>query len=143
MDTTGQSVAEHLAQVTPALRRRDAERLIALMREITGREPEMWSAGIVGFGTCRYTHASGISGLSPILAFSPRKTSSTLYVLDDNTPDALLTDLGPHTRGASCLYIKDLEKVDAEALRRIVSDTYERVLAGGDGRTAYEVLDEA
>jgi hypothetical protein len=33
--------------------------------------------------------------------------------------------LGPHTTGVGCLYVKDLEQVDLDALERVVRSSYE------------------
>ncbi|MHA7297893.1 hypothetical protein [Pseudarthrobacter raffinosi] len=51
---TGASVDEFLAAVGDPVRHRDGQRLLALMREITGKEPEMWGPTIVGFGRYHY-----------------------------------------------------------------------------------------
>lgn len=140
MDKTGLDVAEHVAQVTPAVRRRDAQTLIDLMREVTGREPEMWSAGIIGFGTCRYSYPTGTAGDSPIVAFAARKPASTLYLLEEIDPQTLEA-LGPHKRSKGCLYLGDLEKIDLGVLRGILEASYAHVLAGGDGYAEFTVLD--
>ena len=42
MKPTGDDVAGLIARSTPAVRRRDAETLTALMQEITGRDPQTW-----------------------------------------------------------------------------------------------------
>lgn len=142
MQKTGVIVDEYLAQVTPAVRRRDAQTLIGLMREVTGREPEMWSGSIVGFGTCRYTYPTGTSGESPILGFAARTTASTLYVLDNVEEHAdALARLGPHTRGKGCVYLKDLERNDLDALRILFQHAYDEVVAGGQGYAEFTVLD--
>ncbi len=142
MDKTGRDVAEHLAHVTPLARRRDAQTLIDLMREVTDREPEMWSAGIIGFGACRYAYPTGTEGVVPIVAFAARKPASTLYVFDDvATHDDALAALGPHTRSKGCLYIKDLTQVDLDVLRGIIEATYAHVVAGGSGYAEYTVLE--
>ncbi|SBS72497.1 DUF1801 domain-containing protein [uncultured Microbacterium sp.] len=134
MDRTGADVAAHLAKVTPAARRRDAEALAALMREVTGREPELWAGGIVGFGSCHYRYPTGNEGDSPLLSFAPRKVASTIYLLDGVGAHAdELGALGPHTTGVGCLYIKDVPAVDLEALRGILRASLERVEAGPEG----------
>lgn len=131
MQKTGGSVAAFIADVTPAVRRRDAETLTAMLQEISGRDPELWGT-IIGFGSCHYRYPTGNEGDMPVLAFAPRKAASTLYL--DSTErhaDALAT-LGPHTTGAGCLYIKDLEKDDIEVLRPILEDVLAWTEAGGD-----------
>ena len=130
MQPTGGSVAAHIAGLTPAKRQRDAETLIALMREISGREPELWGT-IIGFGSCHYLYPTGTEGDMPILAFAPRKTSSTIYLDDAGAHADALATLGPHTTGAGCLYLKDLERVDEAVLRGILQATYDATVAGG------------
>ncbi|MGH1563219.1 DUF1801 domain-containing protein [Mumia sp. DW29H23] len=130
------SVAEHLAAVTPAKRRRDAETLLAMMSRITGEEPVMW-ATIVAFGSYHYRYASGREGDAPAAGFAPRKAATTIYLPDGvGTYEAELARLGPHTTGVGCLYVKDLEAVDLEVLERIVTASYARVSAGTFGERA-------
>lgn len=42
-----------------------------------------------------------------------------------------LAELGPHTTGVGCLYIKDLEQVDLDVLRGILERSLAWVEAGG------------
>ncbi|UJP09890.1 DUF1801 domain-containing protein [Microbacterium sp. KUDC0406] len=120
MKPTGGSVATFLASVTPAKRRRDAETLTALLQDVSGREPELWGT-IVGFGSCHYRYATGTEGDMPLLAFAPRKAASTIYLESTAEHADALTRLGAHTTGVGCLYIKDLEEVDLDVLRDIVT----------------------
>jgi hypothetical protein len=131
MKPTGGSVAAFIAGVTPAARRRDAETLTALLQEISGREPELWGT-IVGFGSCHYRYPTGTEGDMPVLAFAPRKTASTLYLDSTDRHSTALAQLGPHSTGAGCLYIKDLEKVDLDVLRPVLEDVLAWTEAGGD-----------
>ncbi|MDE0546535.1 DUF1801 domain-containing protein [Microbacterium sp. C7(2022)] len=131
MQKTGGSVGAFIAGVTPAKRQRDAETVLALMSEITGREPELWGT-IVGFGSCHYRYPTGNEGDMPVVAFAPRKQATTIYLnrTDEHADDLSL--LGPHTTGVGCLYIKDVEAVDLEVLRRLIVKTEEFVRRGGD-----------
>jgi hypothetical protein len=138
MEKTGGSVAAFIAGVTPEKRRRDAETMVAMMREITGREPELWGT-IVGFGSCHYRYPTGTEGDVPLAAFAPRKQATTVYLLDAGAHD--FADLGPHTTGAGCLYLKDLEAVDTGILRDAIATDYRRVLDGDTGYAAYTVTD--
>jgi hypothetical protein len=125
MEETGRDVDEVIAAVTPSVRRRDAQTLVDLMGEITGLVPASWSGGIVGFGSHHYVYGSGREGEVPVLGFAPRKAASTIYLVDGVGPhEADLADLGPHTTGVGCLYLKDLEKVDMTVLRRILTESY-------------------
>ena len=123
-------MAAFLAKVTPAKRRRDAETLVEVIREATGREPELWGT-IVGFGSCHYRYPTGTEGDSPIVGFAPRKNASTIYLLDGIAAHADdLARLGPHTTGVGCLYLADVAAIDVEVLRSIVSGSFRRVGAG-------------
>lgn len=131
MKQTGTDVAAVIAEATPETRRRDAEALTALMREVSGREPATWGK-IIGFGSCHYRYPTGTEGDSPLLGFAPRKGATTIYLLDgvDAHADAL-AQLGPHTTGAGCLYLKDLQQVDTDALRSILTRSLAWAEAGG------------
>ncbi|MGZ0712434.1 DUF1801 domain-containing protein (plasmid) [Coraliomargarita sp. W4R53] len=130
MQPTGGSVAAFIAEVTPALRQRDAQTLVAMMRELSGREPELWGT-IIGFGSCHYRYPTGNEGDSPIIGFAPRKTASTIYLIDGvRQYETELTALGAHKTGVGCLYLKDLEKIDEQVLRGIVERSYAFVLSG-------------
>ncbi len=131
MEKTGGSVAAFIAEVTPAVRRRDAETLVALMSEVSGREPELWGT-IIGFGSCHYRYPTGNEGDMPILAFAPRKAASTVYLDSADRHRDALTALGPHTASVACLYIKDLEKIEETVLRGILENVLASVEAGGD-----------
>ena len=138
MKRTGGDVDEFIAAVTPAKRQRDAATMVALMREVTGREPELWGT-IVGFGSCHYRYPTGTEGDAPIAAFSPRRQATTVYLLDTGAHADELTNLGPHGAGAGCLYIKDLDAVDVEVLRGVVAADYDRVVSGDTGSASFTV----
>ena len=115
---------------TPAGRRRDGLVLLELMREVTGLEPQMYGASIVGFGEYAYEYDSGRKGKAPAAAFSPRKAATTIYLLDGIAyHEAALDKLGPHTTGVGCLYIKELSKVDVRVLKGIVRKSFKTLTA--------------
>lgn len=129
---TGASVAEFVARVPNATRRRDAERLIELMTRVTGQEPVMWGPSIVGFGSFHYRSPAGREGEWPAAGFSPRSTATTVYLeggFAEREADALAR-LGPHTTGVSCLYIKRLDDVDLDVLEELVRTAYEAAAGG-------------
>jgi hypothetical protein len=105
---------------------------------VTGREPELWGT-IIGFGSCHYRYATGTEGDMPLLAFAPRKASSTIYLDDASAHADDLALLGPHTSAVSCLYVKDLEQIDEAVLRRILEKSYGFATAGGDARAQITV----
>ena len=138
MKKTGGDVDEFIAAVTPAKRQRDAATMAALMREVTGSEPEMWGT-IVGFGSCHYRYPTGTEGDAPLSAFSPRRQATTVYLLDTAAHAARLAELGPHETGVGCLYIKDLDTIDQGVLREIIAEDRRRVLDGDTGSAAFTV----
>jgi Domain of unknown function (DU1801) len=103
-------------------RRVESLQLIELMQRLSGNPPVMWGASIIGFGQYSYTYGSGHSGASMRVGFSPRKGAMTVYLAPgfDNKSE-ILNRLGQHTLGKSCLYIKDLSKVDFGALEDIIA----------------------
>lgn len=61
------------------VRREEAEILITLMQDISNEKPVMWGPSIIGFGSTHYKYETGREGDMPLLAFSPRKASLTIY----------------------------------------------------------------
>ena len=121
----GGAVEDFVAGVADERRRRDAERLIGLIQEVTGLPPAMWGTSIIGFGTRHYRYASGREGDVAAVGFSPRAAHTVLYLNDDLERYAdLLERLGPHRTGRACLYITRLDRVDPGALRDIVDRSF-------------------
>jgi hypothetical protein len=130
---TGQPVEEFLETVPDARRRADADRLVGLMREVTGAEPVMWGPSMVGFGHYHYRYPSGREGDAPLAAFSPRKQHLVVYLVggfEERYP-AALRRLGAYKSGKGCLYLKSLDDVDLGVLRELV-DRSVRVHRGAD-----------
>ena len=124
------SVIEFLESVPNERRRQDGFAVLELMREVTGEEPVMWGSSIVGFGSYCYKYASGRQGEWPLVAFSPRKQSLTLYIMDGfDGYDSLLDGLGKHRTGKACLYINKLEDVDEGTLRELVKQSLDHMIA--------------
>jgi hypothetical protein len=118
---TAASVEKFLGKVAGEETRRDCEKLVEMMRSATGEEPKMWGPSIVGFGTFHYVYASGHEGDWPLVAFSPRKQSLSLYLSCDIQRHAdLLAELGAHTCGKGCLYIKRLADVRLPTLKKLI-----------------------
>ena len=125
---TRASVDEFLAYRSPTGRRQeDGLALLAMMKDVTGLEPEMWGPSIVGFGEYHYRYESGREGDMPLAGFSPRSRSLSLYIMDGfDGYDELLARLGKHRRG-SVLSLRSTSPwtdVDAETLRELVARSY-------------------
>ena len=127
---TGASVDEFLALVENRTRREDGFRLLQMMQEVTGLEPEMWGPSMVGFGDYHYRYESGREGDIFLTGFSPRKQSLSLYIMAGfDAYEGLLSRLGKHRMGASCLYINKLADVDMDVLRELVLQSFEHARA--------------
>lgn len=116
------SVEDFLNAIADETKRTDSYALIKIMQEITGESPKMWGGSIIGFGSYHYKYESGREGDMPIVGFSPRKTALTLYIMNGFARyDELLTQLGKHKIGKSCLYIKKLADVDSTVLNEMIT----------------------
>ena len=62
-------------------RRQDALLILEMMRRVTGTEPCMWGATLVGFGRYHYRYESGREGHSFRLGFSPRQAKMVVYIM--------------------------------------------------------------
>ncbi|RKR73036.1 DUF1801 domain-containing protein [Frondihabitans australicus] len=115
----------------PPARRADAAALLDLFADITGQEPWLPYAGIIGFGHYDYEYASGHSGSSAAAAFGVRTTGLVVYLMDGcATYEKQLARLGPHRTTTGCLYLKRLDGVDLGVLREIVAASYAALTAG-------------
>jgi hypothetical protein len=112
------SVAAFIDALTDETRRADAKVLVKLMQKATGEKPKMWGPSIVGFGSYHYKYESGREGDAPLAGFSPRKAATVLYGMTRSA--VLLAQLGKHTTGKGCLYIKKLADVDQNILEALV-----------------------
>jgi hypothetical protein len=119
------SVSEFLSKLQNPQLEADCLALRELMEELTTSPAKMWGSSIVGFGSYRYTYASGKSGDWMEVGFSPRKKNLTIYLMCgfdafDSSHKKLLQQLGPHTTGSSCLYVKRLADLNRTVLKKLL-----------------------
>jgi hypothetical protein len=108
--------------VEPLKRREDARTLLDLMIRVTGDTPTMWGENIIGFGTYHYKYASGREGDFFRTGFSPRKTALTIYIMPGYQDYSdILSRLGKHKLGKSCLYINKLADIDMQVLEELIN----------------------
>jgi hypothetical protein len=119
---TKASVTAFINDIENETRRTDAKKLLTLMKGATGMRGSMWGDSIVGFGSYHYkSERSAQEGDWPLVGFSPRKTSLTLYVMPGfKQYTALLKKLGKHKTSVGCLYINKLADVDTAVLEEII-----------------------
>ena len=121
------SVHDFLAGITPDKKRNDGFELLDIFSEVTAETPMMWGTSIVGFGQYHYkSERSSQEGDWPLVAFSPRKASLSLYLsAGQGLNQALLDKLGKHKMGKGCLYINKLDDIDRPVLRQLIKESFE------------------
>jgi hypothetical protein len=108
--------------------KKDAEVLLGMMQRISGKDPQKWNAGTIGFDTYHYKYASGREGDALVIGFYPRKGKTTIYLMDGTTRySELLAKLGKHTTTGYCIYIKQLSDVELPVLEEIVQESYKNI----------------
>ena len=121
---THASVSKFLGAIEDEQLRKDCRTLVEMMEKATKAKARMWGAGIVGFGSYRYTYASGRSGDWMLTAFAPRGKNLTIYVMPGFAGrDELMGRLGKHTCGKSCIYVKRLDDLHMPTLKKLVSES--------------------
>jgi len=125
------SVEQFLNSVADEQQRLDSFKVMELMRKASGEEPKMWGTSIIGFGLHHLKYASGRELDSALTAFSPRKTSLTLYIADGfDKYEEYMAKLGKHKTGKCCLYIKRLSDIDENVLKDLVAASVENIKNG-------------
>jgi hypothetical protein len=125
---TDESVEEFLNRIPDAERRQDCFAITKLMEEITGHKPRMWGPSIVGFGSYHYKYASGREGDWMVTGFSPRKKDLTLYIMMGfEKHQELMKELGKHSVGKSCLYIKRLSDIHLPTLKKLIKTSIKQL----------------
>lgn len=119
---TSLSVDGYIEALADETKRKDSLILIELMQKLTGFAPKMWGASIVGFGSYHYHYESGHEGDAPLVAFSPRASAFSIYLSDDfEQNEELFDQLGKHTMGKGCLYVKKLSDINLEVLAKVMA----------------------
>ena len=118
---TKASVTDFINAVKNETKRNDSLQIIKMLKELTGKEPQMWGPSIVGFGSYHYVYESGREGDLPLVGFSPRANALTLYLSTQfEKRDEFLEKLGKHKTGKGCLYINKLEDIDLDILQKTI-----------------------
>ena len=108
-------------QGLPGDRRADVLQLAALMQQVTGEPPVVWTGGMVGFGRYAQRYADGRQAPWPLLGFSAKGREISVYLMGgvDRHPEQLAR-LGRCRTGRSCLYLRRVSDVPADALRDLL-----------------------
>ena len=118
---SARNVSAFLDSIEESERREDAKKVLSIMKRVTKKAPVMWADSMVGFGSYTYYRSNGEEGEYFATGFSPRKQALTIYIMPGyQNYEALLKKLGPHSKGASCLYIKHLKDIDLKVLEELI-----------------------
>ncbi|WP_299924900.1 DUF1801 domain-containing protein [uncultured Pelagimonas sp.] len=118
---TTASVGDYLSSVAPDRRKADALVLDEVFQKATGWQPRMWGESIVGYGSYHYVYDSGREGEFLATGFAPRKAKMVVYIMPGYADFSdILSRLGPHKLGKSCLYLGALNRVDLDILGELI-----------------------
>lgn len=119
---TDASVGDYIAARANAAQRADCKALMSIFKSVTGQPPRMWGPSIVGYGAYRYTYASGRTGEMCLTGFAIRGRELVVYLVAEGKEEkALLSRLGKHRMGKSCLYFKRLADLDRSVLEQLIA----------------------
>ena len=125
---TGKSVEEFIDSHESEQVRDDCRTLVAIMERATRVKPEMWGPSIVGFGRHTWYGAGGKGVEWMVTAFSPRKANLTIYLWPEfDGKKELLGQLGKHSCGKGCLYVKRLSDVHLPTLTKLIAASVRHV----------------
>jgi hypothetical protein len=130
-------VGAFISSVADETKRKDSEALLKLFKQVTKEKPKMWGSSIVGFGSYVYeSPATGRTGDWFMTGFSPRKQNFTIYIISGfGAHAALLKKLGKFKiSGGSCLYFNKLSDLDQEALKELVTTSYQQMKTKYSGK---------
>lgn len=125
---TKASVADYIASRASEQQRTDCRELMAMFKKITGHQAKMWGPSIVGYGSYEYVYESGRTGEAPLVGFAIRGRELVVYLMvEGEAQQALLSRLGKHKMGKSCLYLKQLADLDRAVLEQLVAGSIAEV----------------
>jgi hypothetical protein len=125
---TDASVDDYIASRANAQQQADCRELMALFKRVTRQSPRMWGPSMVGYGSYKYTYESGRTGEAPVAGFAIRGRELVVYLVAEGEEQrSLLSRLGKHKMGKSCLYFRQLADLDRSALEKLVIGSIEDV----------------
>ena len=125
---TGASVDAYLASSASPEQLADCKAIMAMCKRVTKQQPKMWGPSIVGYGSYTYRYESGHSGDACLTGFAVRGKELVVYILAESPGQvALLSKLGKHKMGKSCLYIRRLADLDPKILEALIAGSVAEV----------------
>lgn len=129
------SVAGFIDAIANAQVRDDCRTIVKIMEAATKAQPEMWGKAIVGFGRRQQVYASGKTAEWMVIGFSPRKQNMTLYLGGLEKNGDLMSQLGTHSCGKGCLYIKRLSDIRLPVLKKLVQVSVQQKTVASAAKT--------
>lgn len=119
---TTANVENFLNKVDNEEQRSDSFAIAEMMKKISGEEPKMWGASIIGFGNKLYkSPKTGREVDWFLIGFSPRKANLSLYLMINHKEnEAAIKKLGKHKTDGGCIYINKLEDIDLKVLKELI-----------------------
>lgn len=98
-----------------------AREVHTIMKDVSNARATLWGESIVGYGTYHYRYDSGREGDFFRIGFSPRKNYFAIYIMPgyEDYSD-LLKNIGPYSKGKSCLYIKKYDEIHRPTLKKLI-----------------------
>ena len=125
------SVADFIKTVPDETKQADSFAIVEIMKRLSGFEAKMWGPAIIGFGRYHYRYDSGREGEMPLVAFSPRKASITLYLSSEFPQrEELLQVFGKHKTSKACIYFKKLKDINIDVLEKMIANSLNHPKAG-------------
>jgi hypothetical protein len=124
------SVKDFIKKIPDEQRQKDALAIVDIMEKQSGFPAKMWGPAIIGFGSYHYVYESGHEGDAPLVGFSPRKNEFALYLSSSfDKREELLQQLGKHKTAKACVYIKKMEDIKVDILKKMVAASVKHIKA--------------
>ena len=122
------SVDDYINNITDEKRQNDIRELVKIFEETSGFPPKMWGEAIIGFGSYHYKYESGHEGDAPLAGLSNRVAQISLYVYQDiDDKENLFSQLGKVKTAKACIYIKKLEDINIDVLKKIITNSIKTI----------------
>lgn len=124
------TVGQYIDSLDDDVLKDDTQKLMVIMKRISGEEPILYGYGTIGFGVYKYEYTSGRKGEAHTLGFYPRKGKITVYLMDGTSRySGPLSKLGKHTSTGYCVYIKRLSDIELPILEQIILQSYKNIMS--------------
>lgn len=122
------SVEDYINNITDEKRQNDVRELVKIFEATSGFPPKMWGEAIIGFGSYHYKYESGHEGDAPLAGLSNRVAQISLYVYQDiDDKENLFSQLGKVKTAKACIYIKKLEDINIDVLKKIITNSIKTI----------------